>query len=746
MTGDFSLLIFVLLPFAGALLAWAAERIKTESDKAPKTAPAAVRLSDPGMLTALITAGLVLAGLLAVFLPVFLSGQIRGAGLSFSWDGFCALGMHLCMDGFRALYCLVAAFMWTMSILFSMEYMKGEHNRGRYLFFTLTTLGSTLGVFLSADLYTAFIFFEIMSFTSYTWVAQEETEDALRAAGTYLAVAVIGGLVMLMGLFLLYAQLGTLEIDGLYDAARRAVGGEAVFGAAFSEAWQNPSYRLLFIGAACVLFGYGAKAGVFPLHIWLPKAHPVAPAPASALLSGILTKAGIFGVLVISCQLLFGDGAWGTLILFLGVLTMFIGALLALFSMNLKRTLACSSVSQIGFILVGIGMQGLLGGEGAAAIRGSLLHMVNHSLIKLVLFMAAGVVFMNLHELDLNKIRGFGRGKRCLQFCFLMGALGIGGVPLWNGYISKTLLHESIVEYRHLLAEGAVTSLSVLTGGPAMAAVEWVFLISGGMTVAYMLKLYLCLFVEKNTDAALQARYDGMKRYMNRASCAALMAGALLLPALGLFPHGVTERLADMSSVFLHAQVPEEKVAYFSLANLKGAGISLAIGLLLYLTVVRRWMGKRETAGVVYVDRWPAWLDLENLVYRPLLLTVLPVICGTVCRICDRLMDSLIVLLRKTVYRDSKIPHELREGNQLTHFLGSIPDAVTGYFNPPDATAREQEEDDWLRQNLEGKYEHRLAMTYDDLMENSTIIGRSLSFGLFLACLGLLLTLVYMLI
>ena len=126
---------------------------------------------------------------------------------------------------------------------------------------------------------------------------------------------------------------------------------------------------------------------------------------------------------------------------------MFGGALLAVFSVDLKRTLACSSMSQIGFILVGVGMQGLLGEENLPAVHGTLLHMVNHSLIKLVLFMAAGVVFMNVHALDLNEIRGFGRKKPLLKSVFLAGALAIGGIPLFSGYISKTLLHESILEY-----------------------------------------------------------------------------------------------------------------------------------------------------------------------------------------------------------------------------------------------------------------------------------------------------------
>ncbi len=730
MAGDYLLFLLILLPFLGGLLCWATGRAFGQRGSF---------CSAP-----MVWCGVALTGIEAISFALLFGLQWAeggNLGWDFIWEGFCGMGLHLCLDGFRALYCLVASFMWLATMLFNGEYMKDYRNRERYMLFTLFTLGATVGVFLSADLYTAFIFFEIMSFTSYTWVAHEETGEALRAAETYLAVAVIGGLVMLMGLFVLYHELGTLEISKLSAAVSAAEG--------LSARERDARYGRIVAGAVCVLFGYGAKAGVFPLHIWLPKAHPVAPAPASALLSGILTKAGIFGVLVMSCQLLYGNGAWGSLILLLGVLTMFTGALLALFSVNLKRTLACSSVSQIGFILVGIGMQGLLGGmssgEEAAglAIRGSLLHMVNHSLIKLVLFMAAGVVFMNLHELDLNKIRGFGRKKTALKLCFLMGALGIGGIPLWNGYISKTLLHESIVEYRSLLAEGALQGGYVM-GSAVMGAVEWIFLISGGMTVAYMLKLYLCIFVEKNGDDALQEKYDGMKNYMDRTSCAALGGSAVLLPLLGMLPHPVTDRLADLSSAFLHARTGYG-VAYFSLGNLKGALISIGIGAALYLILIRKGLMAGEGRGKRYADRWPVWLDLENLIYRPLLTDILPVICGSLCRIADRSLDFLIVLLRRTLYRDSKIPHELEEGNFITHMAGSLLDGITDYFNRPDATKEEERELEERRGYRSGKYEHRLAMAFEDMSENQMIIARSLSFGLFLASLGLLLTLVYLL-
>ena len=184
--------------------------------------------------------------------------------------GFCGLGLYLRADGFRGLYSCVAAFMWMMTGLFAPEYFQHHGNKARYSFFTLMTLGATLGVFLSDNLGTTFLFFEIISFASYAWVAQEETSGALRAAATYLAVAVIGGLTTLMGLFLLQHQLGTLDFASL----RAAMGQQDVT-----------------VAVWLTLVGFGAKAGLFPLHIWLPKAHPVAPAPASALLSGILTEA-----------------------------------------------------------------------------------------------------------------------------------------------------------------------------------------------------------------------------------------------------------------------------------------------------------------------------------------------------------------------------------------------------------------------------------------------------------------------
>ena len=617
-----------------------------------------------------------------------------------SAPALCGMGLTLKLDGFRGLYALTAAFMWMMTLLFSGEYFTHYRNRNRYYLFQLVTLGAVQGVFLSADLYTTFIFFEVMSFTSYVWVAQDERKESLRAAETYLAVAVIGGMALLMGLALLHTYTGTLDISSLPGACRD-------FG----------DKKKLYLAGALMLAGFGAKAGAFPLHIWLPKAHPVAPAPASALLSGILTKSGIYGILVITCYLFSGDQNWGTLILILGVITMFSGAVLAVFSVDLKRTLACSSMSQIGFILVGTAMLCLLGEHGSLAAGGIFLHMMNHSLIKLVLFMAAGVVFMNLHKLDLNEIRGFGRGKPFLNITFLMGALGIGGIPLWNGYVSKTLLHESIIEY---------------SKAPAYVFVEWIFLISGGLTVAYMLKLYIAIFVEKNKDLEIQKKYDTMNhRYINRQSMLAIGISAAVLPVLGMTPTLTMARMAGSTMDFFRMHGEMHVPHFFSLECLKGGLISILIGAAVYLLIIRKVFIRKEadSGQWVYADLWPAWLDLENLVYRPLLERALPFAGCFVSRICDTAVDGLIVLLRKTLYKDAGIAYRTGSLPRLETVLGSVLDKGAAYLK------HQEEAMTYRLQIRRRRLEHQ---------ESRDMIRFSLSYGLQLAGIGLVFVLIYL--
>lgn len=543
---------------------------------------------------------------------------------AFHETGICGLGLLFAGGGLQVILAVLTGAIWFITTIYSKEYFQQDRNRNRYYLFMLLTEGATMGIFLSADFFTTLIFFEIMSFTSFVMVMHDETKEAMRAAHTYLAVAVLGGLVTLMGLFMLYQKTGTLQMDLLQQFMAQQTDKSAFYG----------------IGVL-VFFGFAAKAGLFPLHIWLPNAYTLAPAPASALLSCLLTKTGVFGIMMITAKIFFHDAPWGNFMLILGMITMLMGAILALFSINLKRTLACSSMSQIGFMMVGIAMQGILGEHNALAASGTLLHFINHSLLKLVLFLSAGVVFMNLHELDLNKIKGFGRDKLLLKVVFLMALLGIGGIPLWNGYVSKTLLHESIVEYIHILEEAGQSVFYMKT-------VEYLFLFAGGLTLAYMTKIFVAVFVEKNSHP-LPVQKQGA--YLNLVNKVILALCALALPVCGMLPHLTQDRISAVGVTFLGAHAPDHAVEYFAWVNLKGAVISLIVGAAVYFLFVRTvLMRENEQGETVYLDRWPAWLNLEEKVYRPLLLGVLPFIGGFFARLAGTLTDGFISLLRMAIF------------------------------------------------------------------------------------------------
>lgn len=597
-------------------------------------------------------------------------------------------GLLFTIDGFRITYGMIALWMWALTTLFSFEYFRHEpEHLKRYWAFTIITFLATEGVMFSGDLMTTFVFFEILSLTSFVWVIHEETKEAIRAAKTYFFIAIIGGLVLFMGLALLSYELGTLRYDELHDAIISS---------------KNPG--LIMSAGICVLLGFGAKAGMFPLHIWLPKSHPVAPSPASALLSGILTKVGVFGVLMTAVPGFIGNSqlsfGFGLIILLAGTITMALGAVLALFSVNLKRTLACSSMSQIGFILVGIGTMILISSLEAEhlphevehlvteaielAHNGVVLHMVNHSLIKLVLFMAAGVFVMNIHKLNLNDIRGYGRNKPLLMIPFLLGAVGIGGVPFFNGYISKTLLHEGLVVAREaweLRMEMMGASFNGFLPG-LLFVIEWVFLVSGGLTVAYMLKLFICVFIEKNPEK--HEEYNSGSHYMNKLSSATLMLSAVVLPLLG--QPAISGKLA----AFMTGEEFFHHFHAFSMVNLKGAFISLSIGVVVYLVIVRKVLMNRDK---VYVDLWPKGLDIEDMLYRPVLLKILPGIGGAVAalfanntvtaplakgilEIGKRIatifsvsLDGVLVLFRRTLFKEkARIDSQVRHGRVYTMY------------------------------------------------------------------------------
>jgi hydrogenase-4 component B len=418
-------------------------------------------------------------------------------------------------------------------------------------------------------------------------------------------------------------------------------------------------------------------------------------------------------------------------------------------------------MSQIGFIMVGAGSYAILGDGGVLSARGLVLHMVNHSMIKLVLFMAAGVIFMNLHKLDLNDIRGWGRKKPLLKVCFGIGALSISGVPLFSGYISKTLLHEGI----------------------PLPLVEVLFLICGGMTLSYMLKIFIAVFVEENNDAVLQAKYDSQTSYWNMASRIAVCVPAAMLFVMGILPYQIMDRIAELCADFLHVNpdiLSVSEVRYFAGEKLLGSMISIVVGLVLYFLVIRTRLMKTvarddmekgvraeagegtevaasgeavegtdsvavranvkeatEGSGVetvraeakktcsIYVDKWPKRLDLEDMIYRPFVLKVLPGAVGFICAVTGQITDSLIILLRRTIFRQvsTKVSTEEMDDHLAIVMAGFL----DKHFPKKDGTSRVP----------------AYVTAEEGLARTQRMISSALSFGLILVCVGLILVLIY---
>lgn len=570
------------------------------------------------------------------------------------------MSLSFAFDEFKLIYLTVTVASWLLMALFAPRYMKKSKNKKIFAIFSILTLIGTAGVFVSGDLLTLFAFFELMSLASYVWVAWEETKEALKAAETYLAVAVIGGLVLLMGLFLLRTAVGTLNLNELKQACLSC-----------------KNTKMLHAAAFCMLFGFGAKAGAFPLHIWLPKAHPVAPAPASALLSGVLTKTGVYGI-ILTAIFVAKENFFGKSLMVIAVLTMVTGAVLALFSTDLKRTLACSSVSQIGFILTGVASATIVADSGTA-LAGSLMHMINHTTLKLVLFFSAGAIYQNTHRLDLEGLRGYGRRKPFLFIAFLLGTLGLGGVPGFNGFVSKTLLHEAINE--------CAAAFPVF-----IKICEITFVISGGFTVAYMLKLFVCIFLEKNRDEKLQNQYDSLSKTISKLQYVAIGIPTVLIFALGGAFFGFTSGIlqSGVGSFSYAFDMP----GIFEGECILAAAESISIGLILYFAVIRA--DERKNG---YKDRWPKFLDIEEQIYRPALLKWIPGALSVVFDRLDKVTDSFGNLLSRTVFKE-------------------LP--------------REKKKKPLSRKQLEK-------------MRDRGIVSRTLSYGLMLCCIGMFFLLAYLL-
>ncbi len=544
---------------------------------------------------------------------------LSGNKLSFDFGAFISLpgvfSFRLEVDGLGAVFALLTSIAWAAAMIHLADYSRHEERRTRFYFWMLLSEAMTLGVFLAPDFFTLYIFFELMGLAGYMLVVHDQTAQARAAAAKYIYLAVMGGLSLLGGIFLYFYYAGTL---GFTPAA----------GSAYLEA----PFRIAAV--VLMLAGFGVKAGVVPLHVWLPDAHPAAPSPASAILSGVMIKTGAYGIIRVVMSFFAAPAgaeaapvssqgsqaasgfshsvqALGFAVIWLGLATMFVGMVLALFQSDIKRTLAYSSVSQMGYILLGVGCAGYLGAEGAMGLSGAIYHVLNHGLFKACLFLAAGAILFRAHELNMFELGGLWRKMPLTTVFWCIASLGIMGVPLFNGFVSKTLLHEAILE------SGTVASHAGAVGGPGwFSAVEWIFIITSGGTICYILKTTWYTFFRRQRQPAAEVagahrserEQQGPHAEVREAprwilvAVGALAAGVLFF---GLFPGLIIARLVTPAQqTFAGLEGNISGFDPYTLANAKQILLPLAlgVGLLLFMTGLRLW--NKRLPAFLGIDYW----------------------------------------------------------------------------------------------------------------------------------------------
>jgi len=342
------------------------------------------------------------------------------------------------LDSLSYLFTLIFALISLLVIIYSVCYMKGNTHTNRYYFFLFLMTGSLLGVSTASDFGNFYLFWELMTWSSYFLVIHEQTTDALKAGKKYFLMCVSGAYIMHFGILLLHENLGSFDMTVIAAGVNQL------------------SEPIALTALAAFITGLGVKAGLFPLHSWLPDAHPVAPSSISAPMSAILTKAGIYGLTKV-LFVIFGTGTLmsygkvgdfslaGFTLSVLGGLTFIYGEVKALRESNLKRLLAFSTLAQVGEIVAVLGIGSYL------STAGAMMHVMNHAVFKSLLFLAAGAVIFRMRSKRLEDLKGVGRKMPFTCGCFAIGILAIMGLPPFSGFFSKFLMVYAAVEAGKLL-------------------------------------------------------------------------------------------------------------------------------------------------------------------------------------------------------------------------------------------------------------------------------------------------------
>ena len=512
-------------------------------------------------------------------------------GIVLAVIGFCAIGMpwkgitlplglpdlpfHVRMDALSAFFLLLLGATSAGISCYSAGYFatSKEGSPGLICLQYHCFLASMAAVIVADDAYLFMVAWETMALSSYFLVTTDHKVPEIRSAGfIYLLIAHIGAIAILLSFGVMRGAAGEYTFDYMRSAQ-------------LAPFWSSAAFLL-------ALFGFGAKAGLVPLHVWLPEAHPAAPSPVSALMSGVMLKTAIYGLLRICFDLLPQQlWWWGVVALVFGLVTALFGVMFAAVQTDMKRLLAYSSIENIGIIVSGIGLAIIFHAYdsprlAALALVATLYHCLNHAAFKSLLFLSTGSVLHATHERSLGRLGGLIRNMPWVGGLALVGTLAIAGVPPLNGFVSEWLLLQAF-----LFSPGLPNPYLNMLVPVSTAAVVLAAALSGYV----MVKFYGVVFLGQRRDARLEEARDAGR--WERAGLAWL---ALSCVALGIFPVAVIHALDPVTASFvdyaiganatgmgwlLIAPVAPERASYGPLLFLLGVVGAVA---LTFLTV--RWV------------------------------------------------------------------------------------------------------------------------------------------------------------
>ncbi|OYR40397.1 cation:proton antiporter [Halorubrum sp. Hd13] len=417
-----------------------------------------------------IAAAVAKFGIVASMLPAVLDGAV------FEWSlGAFLPGIEFALraDALGMLFAFLASGLWIVTSFYSIGYMRGndETNQTRYFAAFAVSLSATMGIAFAGNLVTIFVFYEILSIATYPLVAHDETPEARSAGRKYLAYTMFGG--------------GVLVLAG--TALVYLIAGNVSFTAGGIQELANADPGLAMLAFFLLAIGFGVKAGIMPLHQWLPEAM-VAPTPVSGLLHAVaVVKSGAFGVsrvvldvfgpeLVFDLSLPFGFSA-GLVLSTIGAITLTAASIIALRKDHLKQRLAYSTVSQLSYIILGLGLFGWYG------LVGALLHIPAHAFMKLTLFFCAGNLHVSTHTDYISEMAGIGKRMPLTMGAFTVASLGMAGIPLLAGFVSK-----------YYMLIGGIRMGAQLT--PVAYYLVGALLLSGVLNIAYFWPVIYTAFFE----------------------------------------------------------------------------------------------------------------------------------------------------------------------------------------------------------------------------------------------------------